>query len=285
MIITKWNDEIHNKGISYLTHYAETSMFLLQNIEEHGTKKGEHHNSGNYYVILDENEDIQGVFVLANRGNILFQIEESISVERIINFLGENEATQIIGVLGENNRALEIWNLLKNKSSNLVESFSSCEILYSNNISLEDYPEVDNTMVFPRESFDTYMSFTKVFYTDQNLPDGLSEEQHRERFNFKVENNHIWCLKNKDEIVSMSALNAKYKNIAQVGGVFTPHTHRSKGYSKICMNKLLHDCIVKLGVDKVILFTASDNYPAQKVYEKIGFKRIGHYGMYFGRIK
>lgn len=284
MKIIEWNNEIHDGCIEYLNKNAETAMFLLQNIEEHGVIRGKHQNSGNFYVALGEMNEILGIFVLANRGNVLFQLESSVDSNLVVDFLIKNESTPITGVLGENSRALDFWNIFKERNSELEESFSSCEILYSNNVNLDDYPDVENSMVFPKEKFETYLCYTNEFYRDQNLPDGSSKEQHLERFNYKVDNKHIWCLFDGGEILSMCSLNAKYKNIAQVGGVFTPSKYRSKGYSKKCMKKLIHDCIVNLNVEKIILFTASENYPAQKVYEAIGFNRIGHYGMYFGKL-
>ena len=50
------------------------------------------------------------------------------------------------------------------------------------------------------------------------------------------------------------------------------------------MRKLVHDCIKLHDIEKIILFTASNNIPAQKVYESLGFQRIGYYGMYFGQL-
>ena len=58
--------------------------------------------------------------------------------------------------------------------------------------------------------------------------------------------------------------------IACVGNVFTLPLHRNKGYATICTNKvveeLLHSC------RDVILNVDSQNIPAIRVYEKLGFK-------------
>ena len=284
MIIKNLDNKFLAKAFDYLNLHAEHSMFLLQNLDTFGPKKIENHNSGNFYIVLNEDEVI-GVFVLARRGNLLFTLEKEVIETDILNHLHETEDIEITGVLGENSRAEIFWKIIKSNNAPLVDSFTSNEILHSMDLEGSDYTDISETMIYPLDQFSTYAEFSKSFYLEQGLDDISSKEQRLKVFEQKVSDGHIWCCRDKEEIVSMCSLNAKYKNIAQVGGVFTPKRYRSKGFSKLCMKKLIYDCKIKLSLKTIILFTGIENIPAQKVYEGIGFKKIGNYGMYFGRIK
>lgn len=281
MIIQKITHRDLIKGIEYLREHEETSMFLLQNLNEHGSSRGFHQNSGNFYLITQA-EQIKGIFCLANRGNILFQLDNKIDEILVIKHLRKFENVKIRGVLGENTKAKKFWNIIQQYDPTLNETFSSKEILYSLDLTLKTYSDIENSEIFLMDKLNIYLKFIKSFYEDQNLPDNSSTEQRTDRFKKLVSEKCIWQYSLNNEIVSMAALNARFKNIAQVGGVYTPRSHRSKGYSKKCLNKLIYDCKHKHGITKIILFTGENNIPAQKVYESIGFVRVGHYGMYFG---
>lgn len=76
----------------------------------------------------------------------------------------------------------------------------------------------------------------------------------------------------------MSAFNARLPDTVQVGGVHTPQEHRGKGYARAAVAGSLVDARNE-GAVRGILFTEITNTPAQHVYEALGFKRIGDYGM------
>jgi len=282
--IIQWSDELNKQGVDYLKQRYETCMFMLANLREHGCTKNNHPNSGDFYLIMD-GHNICGAFSLVSRGNLLFQFDERVNIQSVLSFLEENVRTRLQGVLGKNKLAKEIWEIAKQKNSQLLENYSSREILYTFAPNKDDFPDIPNGELFTSEEFNIYNTFTEQFYIDQHLPNNSSLEVRQERFKANLKDKSIWNLKVNDEIVSMAGLNAKYENISQIGGVFTPKRYRNKGYSQLCMKNLIHDCLYKQGINKLILFTGDDNIPAQKVYESVGFNRIGHYGMYFGEIK
>jgi predicted GNAT family acetyltransferase len=80
--------------------------------------------------------------------------------------------------------------------------------------------------------------------------------------------------------VATAALNARALDIGQVGGVYTAPDLRGQGLSKAVMRVLLRDSAELHGIRKMILFTGEKNIPAQKVYEGLGFERIGQFGIF-----
>ena len=65
---------------AFLEKYRETSLFLLSNLEAHGSSLSDELNSGNFKC-LKSPEGLQGVFCLTRRGNLLAQTEGDCTVE------------------------------------------------------------------------------------------------------------------------------------------------------------------------------------------------------------
>lgn len=70
--------------------------------------------------------------------------------------------------------------------------------------------------------------------------------------------------------VSGTHISSPSYKIACVGGVFTLPSYRGKGYATICTSKVVEELLHNH--KDVILNVDSKNFPAIKVYEKLGFK-------------
>jgi ribosomal protein S18 acetylase RimI-like enzyme len=90
----------------------------------------------------------------------------------------------------------------------------------------------------------------------------------------------IWIAEADGAPVAMTAFNARIAECAQVGGVYTPLEHRSRGYARCAV---AHSLLVAAaeGVTHGVLFTPDTNTPAQRAYEALGFERIGRFGLLF----
>jgi RimJ/RimL family protein N-acetyltransferase len=58
-----------------------------------------------------------------------------------------------------------------------------------------------------------------------------------------------------------------------IGGVYTHPKHRNKGYATLATSAITEEALKN--AETAALFVRSDNYPAIKAYEKIGYKKIG----------
>ena len=64
----------------------------------------------------------------------------------------------------------------------------------------------------------------------------------------------------------------------QVGGVYTPPALRRRGYAACVLAQSLLDARAE-GAERSILFTATENVPAQRCYEGLGYERLGDFGV------
>ena len=88
----------------------------------------------------------------------------------------------------------------------------------------------------------------------------------------------MWVLGVEGTPVACSAFNAVLKEAVQVGGVWTPPEQRSRSYAKAVVAASLADART-LGATRGVLFTGVNNLPAQRAYEKIGFRYLSDYRM------
>jgi hypothetical protein len=58
-----------------------------------------------------------------------------------------------------------------------------------------------------------------------------------------------------------------------IGGVYTHPNHRNKGYATLATSTVTEEALKH--AETAALFVRSDNLPAIRVYEKIGYKKIG----------
>lgn len=128
------------------------------------------------------------------------------------------------------------------------------------------------------ELFDLY----RQFY--QQLPDS---EGAREFLKTRILNGEsvIFIAYEEAEAVGFTQLYPSFSSVSMkrswiLNDLFVKKEYRGKGAGE----KLIHKAIEMArdtGAKGVLLETASDNIPAQGLYEKIGFKRETHYFYYF----
>jgi RimJ/RimL family protein N-acetyltransferase len=76
-----------------------------------------------------------------------------------------------------------------------------------------------------------------------------------------------------DELVSYAGSFIQTPQIWMIGGVYTHPHHRSRGYATLATSAITEEALGKS--DTAALFVRSDNHPAIRAYEKIGFVKIG----------
>jgi len=76
-----------------------------------------------------------------------------------------------------------------------------------------------------------------------------------------------------DELVSYAGSFLQLPQIWMTGGVYTHPNRRNKGYATLATSAVTEEALKN--AEAAALFVRSDNYPAIRVYEKIGYKKIG----------
>jgi len=76
-----------------------------------------------------------------------------------------------------------------------------------------------------------------------------------------------------NELVAYAGSFIQLPQVWMIGGVYTHPKYRDKGYATIVTSAITEEALTK--AEAAALFVRSDNYPAIKVYEKIGYQKIG----------
>lgn len=267
---------------SFLARYEESSQFLINNLKAHGPTLNDHHNSGNFKTIRNDGQ-ITSVFCLARRGNL--NVQSTLNEPSLILAECEKEPVQLKGFIGDWNSVEPVYRLFKERTPSYSPSYESKEILYSYELKESDTKIKHDSRVrfLELRDFPQWYEFSKAYMAELSLPDELSMEQKRKDFESQIANKVWWGLFDSEKLISRTALNSKGEKIGQVGGVFTPKEFRQKGFAKAVMFHMLKDCRDLHGHNKSILFTGETDFPAQKLYESMGYSRIGSFALVLGK--
>lgn len=268
--------------LNYLHDHEEHCQFLINNLNTYGPVLNDHHNTGNFKVISNTDNEIEGVFCLTRRGNLLAQTNGDYS-EQILKSCA-TEPIALKGFIGDWKTIEPIFSKFKERHPEYRPSYESKEILYTlaldpNDLLIAHHPQV---RFLEFEDFDQWDRFSNDYMEELHLPENLTFEERRRSFLESTKRRVWWGLFHGNELVSRAALNSKGEKTGQVGGVFTPKSKRQNGYAKATMLHMLKDCRDFHGHNKSILFTGETDSPAQKLYESIGYKKVGHFALILG---
>lgn len=76
-----------------------------------------------------------------------------------------------------------------------------------------------------------------------------------------------------DQLVSYAGSFIQLPQLWMIGGVYTAPEKRNMGYALAATSAVTQEALKQAGV--AALFVRSDNYPAIRIYEKIGYRKIG----------
>lgn len=264
--------------LSFLSRYEESSQFLINNLREHGPALTDHHNSGNFKAIRKDGK-IAAVFCLTRRGNLF--VQSQVSTPDIILDALQSEAVPLRSFLGEWSSIEPVYKLFKTRAPSYSPSYEGKDILYSYQLSNADNKLRHDPRVrhLRSQDFSQWLEFSRAYRAELSMPEDLTEEQQRKSFESQIANGAWWGLFEGEKLLSRTALNSKGEKIGQVGGVFTPRELRQRGYAKATMFHMLKDCRDLHGHVKSILFTGETDIAAQKLYESMGYGRIGDFAL------
>jgi predicted GNAT family acetyltransferase len=267
---------------AFLEQHLETSLFLLSNLESYGYRIGDSLNSGNFKLLATGGR-IEAVFCLSRRGNLLAQTGGRTDLAPAILEACASEKTPISGVLGEWNAAAALWQLLL-RTGGIVEQHASRETLYR----LELAPATPATADHPRvrwlepADFEQWQPLQHEFLAEQGIPMQGTPEQLRANFDENAAAGRWWGTWIDGELRAIAALNAVYATTGQIGGVFTLRDFRRRGLSRVTLQALISDSVIRHRLERLILFTGQQNQAAIRLYESLGFASIGEFALLFG---
>lgn len=265
--------------MAFLKRYEETSQFIINNLRDRGPNVTDDPYSGNFKVIKNGSQ-IAAIFYVARCGNIYAQAESDQYTDLILEGC-RSEPFPIKGFLGAWSILAPIYDKFISENPGFKPSYKSKEILYrlplvNNDSRLGRHPAV---RLLTKADYEAWLPLRNAYMEELNLTSDANVELVRSRFDHSTQNKTWWGFFKNETLISIAGLNSKSEQIGQVGGVFTPKEERMRGYSKATMLYLLKDCCEIHGHTKSILFTGETDIPAQRLYEAIGYDRIGYFAL------
>lgn len=268
-----------SEAIAFLKPYEESSQFLINNLREFGPRVTEDQYSGNFKVVK-ANGKIVAVFMLARGGNLYAQADSPGCAAAIIeSCLTEN--FPIKGFLGSWNILFPLYEYFVSIRPDFAPGYYSKEILYrltleNDSSQMKHHP---NVRLLEAADFEIWLPLRTAYLEELGLASQLGSNVMKERFELATATKKWWGYFEDQNLVSITGLNSGGEEIGQVGGVFTVKERRQQGLSKAAMLHMLKDCHDLHKNSKSILFTGENDLAAQKLYESIGYERIGHFAL------
>lgn len=98
-------------------------------------------------------------------------------------------------------------------------------------------------------------------------------KRHLKRYKDWIARMPLYGVFENGKLVSYAGSFVKLAQLWMIGGVYTTPEKRNMGYALLATSAVTQEALKK--ADAAALFVRSDNYPAIKVYEKIGYRKIG----------
>lgn len=255
-------------------------MFLRSNLAQSGLAYAEAPYHGDYYAALAPNGSIAGVLAHFWNGFIATQSPDLSLQNKIADYLARTSTRKIGGFSGPPDQVNHLINRLN--LSTAPFALNHAEALFA--LELE-------ALQIPSEAADAGFNLTGAEHIERailnewmqaydiealgNQPGNALDARVSERVDGMINTigNH-WVLCHDGTPVSLCGLNARVGDCVQIGPVWTPPTHRNKGFARIGLALALVEAS-KQGISRALLFT--DNPAARTAYEALGFVQNGHF--------
>ncbi|MDE9451131.1 GNAT family N-acetyltransferase [Aliiroseovarius sp. Z3] len=259
---------------AFLKPHSESSMFLRSNLAQFGVGPNRSDDPRATTFWLIEDGPIRAVFGRSNGGFLMGQSPDNDPADwqAFRDVLHGATVAGITGATPQIKVALDVLDLRDAPFSMMRD-----EPHYKLDLRDLEPPLVD-ARLRPAQpgDFDTLFDWVMDYDTSVLGSSATEETRIRARTNahahMNSDNHRI--LEVGGTPVAKTAFNAALPDMVQIGGVYTPPEHRSKGYARTAVALHLLEAR-KRGVKIAILFASGE--PACRAYEAIGFQRIGTY--------
>ena len=265
----------------YLAPHKTECMFICSNLKAAGVDYKGGDFEGEYFGYFDKHdghlEKLLGVIVHYWNGNVMMHARDHDVLEKLILHLKKNISRPVAGILGPNIQAEHV--IKKLGLSECSFGINSNEGLYEinlealNKLNMPSSMKVVSAQNVPKSILTLWMKSYDIEALGA-LNDETLEKQVQEHWNLRLQKNDSWVLLLDETPVALSAFNARFADMVQVGPVWTPPEYRNQGFARLLLAYTLQEEKLK-GTKRAILFT--DNPAAIKAYLAIGFKKIGNY--------
>jgi GNAT superfamily N-acetyltransferase len=272
-------------AVTFLEERTDTALFLLSNLASYGPALGSAPYSGDFKGIVDHAGRLIAVFCLTRRGVMIIDTHGRSDLAPTILGACESTGIPIDAVIGERRAADSVWPFVKGVPGFQV-TWESPERLYRLDLGEELPPNALHVarrvrFLLPGD-FPAWNDANLAYLAEVGMSLSGTTAERRDTFDEQVAQRRWWGLFDDGGLVTTAALNAVYKDTAQVGAVYTVPDRRGQGLSRATMATLIADAREHHHLRQLVLFTGESNHVADRLYRGLGFEVVGEYGVYFG---
>jgi len=217
----------------------------------------------NIYWGYFENKKITGLAVYFGRfGNFVINAPKTTIINELLDE-GMDEQIKIEAVAAFKKYAKPMLLRLKQKYKLIPKKHSDEYVLILNKKNFKDFSEGDERQAAKKDIDEL-----------ARLNSGINFINESERKKIFPKNEFI--IRKNGKIISKANLHGVSKNYFQIGGVVTLKKYRREGYAQRVVSSLCNFHFNK-GLKYGLLFTGKNNFAAQNLYKKLGFKLVDEF--------
>jgi RimJ/RimL family protein N-acetyltransferase len=256
---------------AFLAGHAESSMYLRGNLARHGVGFGADDHSTRFFLL--EDAGITGVFGVTKNGYLMAQVPD-MTTAQALEFLRAIAGQPLLGMTGVTSQVETVLSAAGLQASDyqLRHDEPLCRM------DLADLPDQKEPCRPATEAdLEQIIPMFAGYLVDTAQADAASARTMApDRARADLAGGQLRLLIESGRVVAMANLNAVVAEHVQVGGVYVPAEARGRGYgARITIGLLQH--AREQGARTAVLF--ANNETAARVYENIGFRQIGWYGI------
>ncbi len=255
---------------AYLARHAETSMFLMGNLEAHGLGPGDHPHATSYWM-AERDGEIAGVLGRTNGGMLMVQAP-GLDTEGAGCFLAALSGRPVSGITGDDAQAAAVIAAMNLPAE--AWQLNATEPLYALSLAGLAVPAAEARAPGTGDRALLVEWFSAYMIETDTRPEGDLRAEARSRADAALGGRDVHLLIEGGRPVAMSGINARAGQAVQIGGVYVPPRLRGQGRAGRAVAAQLA-AARDGGARTAILFAGSA--PAARAYERIGFERIGAY--------
>jgi GNAT superfamily N-acetyltransferase len=267
---------------AFLEQHVETSVFLLANLTELGIQATPSPLSGNFRLI-EHAGSLAGVFCLTRRGDLLAQTGGRADFVDPILEACALEPFPLTGVIAEWTVADAVWSrLLSTPGFDSKYRCKSVVYCLDHLPDASDVPDGITIRELTERDYEIWDPIDRAFHESEGLHVMPDAARRRSGYRLRADVGGWWGAFAGGELVSTACLNAAYRGLGQIGGVYTRPDYRRRGLARRVMAELTRAHRVRSDLRRLVLFAAEQNRPARTLYESMGFAERGRFGLLFG---
>ena len=256
-MIKRLDSKYEKKVIDYLNIEKEINTFNLQELKNYGFDNVFY----KVYSDIDEDGNINGILFKCFEYLTFYSYGE-FDVDKFCEFISDIEFNEISGKTECVEVIARKLGLLKYRKVHL------CRLDYIDDIEKNINPNLKLKKI-------NIFNIKKVVKLYEEI--GEFQNTTIESLRSNLKSGRGYCIEERKKVISMAKSTAENDNTAMIIGVGTHPKYRNRGLASKCLIKLCKELLAE-NIKPCLFY---DNEEAGKLYDKLGFKTIDNWSIYY----